>query len=187
MAWNKAGYTTLGTAGDNLDITSMASSQFKQFMVHKITSGNSKLWTTFNNSTGTKYAMRFDYNGTAGTDYSTDKIAIQYNQGSDDFVVMDWCFISGNEKIGVGNVADGATTIDRQIMFFKYIPSSLTDTITRIDINNGDGTGDFAVGSNVSALGSDGVESTKVQDGAVFYETDTNKSYVLYNDTWSEL
>ena len=30
-------------------------------------------------------------------------------------------------------------------------------------------------GTNFSMLGSGGVESMKVQDGAVFYETDTNK------------
>ena len=43
------------------------------------------------------------------------------------------------------------------------------------------------VGTNLSALGSDGVESMTVQDGAVFYETDTNKAYVLYDGSWSEL
>jgi hypothetical protein len=61
--------------------------------------------------------------------------------------------------------------------------------VTRIDLYNdgSGGTGDYAVGSNVSALGSNGVESMKVQDGAVFYETDTNKSYVLYDGSWSEL
>ena len=26
-----------------------------------------------------------------------------------------------------------------------------------------------------------------IQDGAVFYETDNNKSYVLYDGSWSEL
>jgi len=30
-------------------------------------------------------------------------------------------------------------------------------------------------------------ESLKVQDGAVYYETDTNKSYVLSSSVWSEL
>tara|TARA_R110002051_G_scaffold96466_1_gene166614 strand:+ start:1270 stop:2160 length:891 start_codon:yes stop_codon:yes gene_type:complete len=30
-------------------------------------------------------------------------------------------------------------------------------------------------------------ESLKVQDGAVYYETDTNKSYVLSSNVWSEL
>jgi|LWDU01.1.fsa_nt_gi hypothetical protein len=34
-----------------------------------------------------------------------------------------------------------------------------------------------------------GVELTniKVQDGSIFYETDTNKEYVLYNNTWTEV
>jgi hypothetical protein len=31
------------------------------------------------------------------------------------------------------------------------------------------------------------VESLNVQEGAVYYETDTNKEYVLYNNTWTEV
>jgi hypothetical protein len=34
MAWNKLGTTTLGSAGDDLDITSMTANKFNQFMVH---------------------------------------------------------------------------------------------------------------------------------------------------------
>lgn len=40
-------------------------------------------------------------------------------------------------------------------------------------------------------LGSDVTPATaeviKVQDGAIFYETDTNKEYILYNSAWTEL
>ena len=28
---------------------------------------------------------------------------------------------------------------------------------------------------------------TNLQDGSIFYETDTNKEYVLYNNTWTEI
>ena len=41
--------------------------------------------------------------------------------------------------------------------------------------------------SNLSVIGSDGATSTKLQDGAIYYETDTNKEYVLYNNTWTEV
>ena len=40
-------------------------------------------------------------------------------------------------------------------------------------------------------LGSDvtpaSAEAIKIQDGSIFYETDTNKEYVLNNNTWTEL
>jgi len=62
------------------------------------------------------------------------------------------------------------------------------DIINDINGTGGnDGSGDMQIGDNISALGSDGVESLNVQDGAVYYETDTNKSYVLYNNSWTEL
>jgi len=57
------------------------------------------------------------------------------------------------------------------------------DTIQFVNTNNGD----IGVGTNTSVLGSDGTESTKLQDGAIYYETDTNKEYLLYNNTWTEL
>jgi len=27
----------------------------------------------------------------------------------------------------------------------------------------------------------------RIQDGAIYYETDTNKEYILSNNTWTEL
>ena len=193
MAWATNGTPkTLTVAGDDMDITNMSSSTFKQFFIHKITSGSSKIAMTFNNSTGNKYAYRFNYNGTEGSPANTQpSIPLQYNHASDDFVVMYLCDKSGEEKLATEWQVDGSSSSapEKQNMIFKYVPADLTDRVTRIDLYNdgSGGTGDYAVGSNVSALGSDGVESMKVQDGAVFYETDTNKSYVLYNSTWSEL
>ena len=43
-------------------------------------------------------------------------------------------------------------------------------------------------GTNLAVLGSDITPSgVKVQDGAIYYETDTNKEFLLYNDVWTEL
>ncbi len=53
------------------------------------------------------------------------------------------------------------------------------------------GGGDFLTGSNLSALGGDitpvAQDPPKVQDGAVFYEKDTNKEYILNNGVWTKL
>ena len=52
--------------------------------------------------------------------------------------------------------------------------------------NTGSGTGGSGVVIIKYTTG-DGESPVNVQDGAVYYETDTNKSYVLYDSTWSEL
>jgi hypothetical protein len=39
------------------------------------------------------------------------------------------------------------------------------------------------VGAEIKA----GFDSIDVPDGSIFYATDTNKSYVLYNGSWNEL
>ena len=39
MVWGKAGSTTLDSAGDDVDITSLSESKFKMIMSHMINSG----------------------------------------------------------------------------------------------------------------------------------------------------
>jgi hypothetical protein len=97
--------------------------------------------------------------------------------------------ISGEEKLGIVSTCGGATgagsTIHRTEIVYKFVPSSLSANVTQVAITE-KGSGNHAIDSNLSALGSDGVIYV-VQDGAVYYETDTNKSYVLYNGSWTEL
>ena len=190
MAWAKLGTTTLTSTGDDLDITSMTANKFLCVMCQPIPSGNARPKITLNNDGGSNYARRRSEDGGSDTtDVSqtlipfdrspTDLVfAISYmaNIATEEKLVMT--FLITNNTNGAGNIPKRAETI------WKW--SNTSDSITRIDLNNTD-TGDFAVDSNITALGSDGVESMSAQDGAVYYETDTNKSYVLYNDTWSEL
>ena len=194
MVWAKNGTpNTLGSTADDIDITDLGGNKFNMILMHIIRSGNAMIQQTFNNDTGTKYTVRESTNGAGDvTTTSQTFIDTQYQQGYDDFTFMYTCWISGEEKliihqyvqggaIGAGNVPS------RRESVAKYVPASLTDTCDRIDCNNASGTGDYAAGSNISALGSEGVESMTVQDGAVFHETDTNKSFVLYNNAWTEL
>ena len=61
------------------------------------------------------------------------------------------------------------------------------DTTNTVDEIDEDSTGAMGISSNLSALGSDGVEELNVQDGAVYYDKQLNKEYVLNNNTWTEL
>ena len=62
--------------------------------------------------------------------------------------------------------------------------------ITKMTFNDSS-SGEISAGTTFNMLGSDATpasaEVIKVQDGAIFYETDTNKEYVLSNNTWTEL
>ena len=88
-----------------------------------------------------------------------------------------------------------------------YIGGTGTNAVTNgVNTQGNDGSGATTVAPNASdssyvagigegkygAQGGKGLivfagDIINLQDGAVFYETDTNKSYVLYNNTWSEL
>ncbi len=198
MAWGKTGSETLTSAGDDNDITSMTASTFIQILNHNLQSGNTKPMMTFNN-TASVYAIRYDFNGGAATGNSINQSAIWtfWNEPKswDRFTVTYGCSISGEEKLQiVHNVETGGSGAgndpERMTLGSKFVPSDLSETITRVDINN-DSTGDFAIGSNVSVLGSDmtpaAAVTLKVQDGAIFEETDTNKHYLLDDGTWTEI
>ena len=191
MAWNKAGSTTLASAGDDMDITSMTASNFNQLLWHKISSGSCVGQMTFNNNSNSVYARRRSINGGGElTDASQAFIKTDISDVDDSFIVWNVCSFSGNEKLIMSiqcnrGSAGAGNAPNRVELVGKFVPSPDAN-ITRIDINNPNG-GSFDTNSNLSVLGSDGVESMTVQDGAVYYETDTNKSYVLYDDSWSEL
>jgi len=142
------------------------------------------------NGTGTKHAGRTSKNGASDATQTSrqDWVSNATENASDQFQVAYICDISGEETLGMSFCCDesaggAGTAPERRENVGKH-----TDTtqFTRIDMISSI-TNNYDTSSNISALGSDGVESMKVQDGAVYYETDTNKSYVLYDSTWSEL
>ena len=194
MAWAKLGTTTLGSAGDDLDITSMTANKFNQFLVHTLnTGGTSKHNFTFDNNNNTDYARRRSYNGAADST-DTSQVQIEYlgDEASDRFEVIYGSNIASEEKLNIHfaitrNTAGAGNAPNRAEAVSKADTTTNSGQYTRIDCNNTGGSGDFDTNSNISALGSDGTESIVVQDGAIYYDTDLNKEYVLYNNTWTEV
>ena len=198
MAWNKAGSTSLGSANANITLTSLSNNKFSNVMINTLgASTNSNVMLQLGNgstNTGTNYAYRQCANGgseEAGSgQQSQSSIIIGGGSGTHPkFVVGYICNISGEEKLCIFNSinrrATGAANAPERtenVGKWSIINNPVIDTIT---VNSSSGT--FNSDSNLSVLGSDGVASMKVQDGAIFYETDTNKSYVLNNNTWSEV
>ena len=200
MAWSKNGTPlTLGSALDDIDITDLTATKFNQFMLNTFTAGrttsyNYRFLTTFDNNGATDYAWRRSVNGGGEAPFG-NQASIDFDDGMEDaadkFCVIYGCNIDGEEKLFISHlVQDGlstgaATAPVRQELVGKVDVTTNTGQYTRIDVNN-DLAGDYDTSSNLSALGSDG-DLYVVQDGAIFYETDTNKSYVLYNGSWTEL
>ena len=196
MAWGKEGSTTLETANTNLSVTGISTNIFYQSMNHVFaTSGNVAMATSYNGdtaSTSNRYAMRKNNNGTEDPLNSRDEI---YLTGGDTeiFGIVYHVFVSGKEKLMIGNACGKGTVSgypNKNQGVGKYVPTDLTDTMSSMNIEAQNSSNTYTSDSNLSVLGSDLTPAStpiKVQDGAVFYEKDTNKEYVLYNAVWSEL
>ena len=196
MVWAKNGTpnTLTGTA-DDIDITDLTANTFNQFLWYNSGSNADQATTrqTFNNNDNSVYANRTSTNGAAdatAVSQAFQDYAVGVAKFGDVLSVQYVISITGEEKLIITNQTwsgtVGATNAPERVESAgKFVPSPDAD-ITRIDLNNSY-TGNFHVGDNLSALGSDGVESLNVQDGVIFYETDTNKSYVLSSNTWTEL
>ena len=194
MVWIKLGSTTLGSAGDDLDITSMTANTFNQFILHTLSTAVKDHRLTTDDNGATDYAWRRSANGTADVATYINEQYIDINSGNngarDCFNVIYGVNVSGKEKLFISSNTETDTGAGnapkRNEVVSKIDTSTNSGQYTRIDINNGL-AGDYLTDSNLSALGSEGEEELNVQDGAIYYETDTNKEYLLYNNTWTEL
>ena len=188
MVWSKAGSVTLPSAGGTINVTGMTASKFNAYLTHAIKSGSGIGTTlTLDGVGGTSYALHYIENGSVGTRLQDSAWVLRHN-ADDQFDVGYIANITNEEKLMVGwhvgaHTVGAGQTPSRSLFAGKFVQNAQFTRITNVN----DQAGDFDTGSNLSILGSGGVESMKVQDGAVFYETDTNKSYVLYDGSWSEL
>ena len=195
MAWAKAGTNTLGGTTATMDLGTITSSNFNQMMTHYIPVGGNgaEAEIVCNSEATNEYARRYSINGTTdGTGINMPELIITgSNITLPAFKIAYFCNISGEEKLFIfqsveQNTAGAGTPPTRAESVGKY--DTTTGQINDFEIENTYWTGDYAIDSNVSVLGSDGVIlPATISDGAIFHETDTNKSYVLYNGSWTEL
>jgi len=188
MAWAKAGTTTLGSAGDDLDITSMTANKFNQFLVHTLnTGGTSKHNFTFDNNDNTDYARRRSYNGAADST-DTSQVQIEYlgDEASDRFEVIYGSNITSEEKLNIHFAITGSTVPNRAEAVSKADITTNSGQYTRIDCNNTGGSGDFDTGSNISALGSEltPASATSIETGSIYIDTDTASRYWFDGSNW---
>ena len=192
MVWNKLSSTTLTTTGDSIDSGTITASTFNTIIGHVISSSTDiNRLSRFNGDTANNYQNRYSSNGgadatsTSGSTMFTNSTGAQYNE----FGVAFFADVSGEEKMLISHaVGDSASTgagtaPDRRDTISKWTG---TADVTVVNGLNSD-VGDYIADSNVMIMGSDGTEALDVQDGAIYYDTDLNKEYVLYNNTWTEV
>ena len=161
MAWGKAGSDTLTSAGDTITISSMTASKFNQTLVHNYadaTGINPRIRVgTTTIDTGSNYASRYSANGGSdSTEVSQTRIHLS-TRDKDEFEVIYSCNISGEEKLFMGSTcnqetAGAGTAPDRTESVGKWVTTSgQYDTIQALN----EDSGDYPIGSNISALGSD--------------------------------
>jgi hypothetical protein len=189
MVWAKLGTTTLSSTGSPVTVSGYTASTFSQELHHGIESGSYGSSLRFNNDSGSVYANRRSANG-ASDNAGANRTFIENVYGDDTLMISYIADIANEEKLlinfGVFAGTDGAGNAPNRLeLVGKYVPSPAA-RITQVNRFDSEG-GAHGIDTNLTVLGSDGTTSMTVQDGAIYYDTDLNKEYVLYNNTWTEL
>lgn len=165
LAWSKNGTPdTLSGTGDTLQITDLTAYKFNVFLTHGITSGGQVVVRGhFDSDTGNNYSSRtMDNGGTEETDVSIAYVRMAAGigpSGSDSFLVTYVSNIDGEEKLVISFIANtlssGAGYAPyRGEAVCKYNDGGSNPQFTAFDANNA-GSGDFAAGTNLTAIGTD--------------------------------
>jgi len=157
--WVELGRTTLGSNGDNIDVSSLPDKRYYMVLANTTSSGLNRHGLRYNSDTGSNYAWRYSANGAAdGTVTSNGRIIIQAdNTATDEFSVTYIANKSDKEKLSysqdVKQIATGATTAPaRMETVGKHAQTS--NPISTITLFNSE-SGDYASGSECVVLGWD--------------------------------
>jgi len=161
--WVELGRTTLGSNGDNIDVSSLPDKRYYMVLANTTSSGLNRHGLRYNSDTGSNYAWRYSANGAAdGTVTSNGRIIIQAdNTATDEFSVTYIANKSDKEKLSysqdVKQIATGATTApSRMETVGKHAQTS--NPISTITLFNSE-SGDYASGSECVVLGWDPSDS----------------------------
>tara|TARA_R110002020_G_scaffold102080_1_gene239981 strand:+ start:2815 stop:3399 length:585 start_codon:yes stop_codon:yes gene_type:complete len=194
MAWIKLGTDTHTSATQPLEVS---------FTANKFITGLTFVTPLTNNpfirlgstsiDSGSNYTYREAIDGGSDTTQTSNSNGMPIMNPAANNVPSFGVFyiinIASEEKLYIcntvhQNTAGAGTAPRRTENTAKWINTSNQADIVHVRQN---GDTNQAVDDNLSILGSEGVEELNVQDGAIYYETDTNKEFLLYNDVWTEL
>ena len=156
--WKELGRTTLGSAGDDIDITSLPDKRYYHILVSQLPTGSAVGKLTLNNDSGSNYARRYSVNGASDTAQSSiAEIGLTTTETNPNFQSIYLANLSSKEKLGLvhnvrQNTAGAANAPNRAEQAFKWTNTS--SAINRVDVYNSS-TGSFDTGSEVVVLGYD--------------------------------
>ncbi|MDC3251744.1 hypothetical protein OAU96_02415 [Planctomycetota bacterium] len=159
--WVEVGRTTLGSAGDDITVSSLADKRYYMFLTSALNSGDNSLFLQMGNGsvdTGSNYAQRFSNDGAAdGSGVNQTKIFCGDNNTSPKFNVGYIANLSAKEKLYQGwevmqNTAGAGTAPRRMESTGKWANTS--NPLDTINFNNTMG-GSYDTGSEMVVLGWD--------------------------------
>jgi len=158
--WVEVGRTTLGSAGNTIDVTSLADKRYYMVLTNILQNGDYNLRTRMNGDSGSNYSYRESANGASDTtSTSTDLINFTGASNTTDcFNVGYAANLSSKEKLWqswLANVrtAGAGTAPYRGETVGKHAQTS--NPISQFNIFNNYGSNKFASGSEVVVLGWD--------------------------------
>ena len=196
MAWGKAGSTTLSSGSDTITLSGMTASKFNTIIGHSLWSTYGGIRIVCDDDTTSKYCeLKAINNGSAGNVVNTSNIDFWAdNTKYDSLHIGYFSNIDTEEKLFIGSIVARGTTASSDLPSMREVVAKYTGSsqVTRLDFDNENPTlGDILTDSNFTVLGSEmtpaAAQDATVTDGAIFYETDTNKEFLLSNNTWTEL
>lgn len=160
--WEEIGRTTLGTAGSTISVQNLTAKKYLQVRILATSTGGTvDISVRFNNDSAANYSARLSGNGGADST-STSQTNLQIAGAfayTNFYFWSDIANFTSAEKnmlgIRAGNFSGtgAGTAPDRAEFAGKWANTSAQ--ITRVDVLNLAGTGNFAIGSEVVILGHD--------------------------------
>ena len=160
--WVELGRTTLGSAGDNITVSSLANKRYYMILrsVKGTTVGGAQSVSRFGSGsidTGSNYATRYNDNGGTDGTYTSGSFMLDGYDGNPELGVHYIANYSTKEKLMTGNLVSQNTAGAGTAPNRREQASKWTNTSNPIDIINlfNNGGADFDTGSELVVLGWD--------------------------------
>ena len=164
--WVEVGRTTLGSAGDTIDVSSLADKRYYMVLVDGISSGSIDFQQRFGSGgtvdTGSNYSRRQSVNGAAdGTSVNRSNIDSSIDGSVNQFMVSYIANLSGKEKLVQDQIVEGGasgsgTAPERSETVGKWVNTSNPIDVMRLYNTQ---AGSYNTNSEVVVLGWDDSDS----------------------------
>jgi hypothetical protein len=158
--WEEIGRTTLGSAGDTISVSSLPARAHLKIIFLGLQSGVILPHLRFNNDSSSNYNYRYLLNyATAGGGVSQTTITLDPASTANDVMAEVYVTNSSSQEklVKACVVGRGGSGAANQATSFEVSAkwANTSAAISRVDIFNSGGAGDFAAGSVVIVLGHD--------------------------------